>query len=296
MSVAVLIVNFRAYDALERCLVSLERVLDAGDEVVIVDHDSDENRLRHVVASCPRAVILPRPDNPGFAAGVNRAAAATRAPYLLLLNPDTEIVDALPRALEAWLASHPGTAIVGPRVLNPDGSVQPTARRFPGISTVLGGRSTWLTQTFPNNWITKRNLTGWTATGPLDVDWVSGACLMTRRDVFDALGGLDAAFFLYTEDADFCRRARMAGHGCTYVPSVSVRHAVGTCAAYAIEPSIRAFHDSAYHYYWKHSGALGRVVAPMVRAGLRVRAEIRVRAALRQRATSDAGLRVPDVT
>ena len=191
MSVAVLIVNFRAYDALERCLVSLEPVLASGDEVVIVDHESDEVSLRRAAAACPRAVTLARPDNPGFAAGVNRAAAASGAPYLLLLNPDTELVDALPRGLEAWLAAHPGVGVVGPRVLNTDGTVQPTARRFPGLTTVLGGRSTWLTRSFPDNWFTRRNLTAWRATAPVDVDWLSGACLMTPRAVFDRLGGFD---------------------------------------------------------------------------------------------------------
>jgi GT2 family glycosyltransferase len=296
MSVAVLIVNFRAYDALERCLASVDQVLADGDEVVVVDHDSDEAALGRVAARCRRATLVPRPDNPGFAAGVNRAAAHSRAPYLLLLNPDAEIVDAVPRVLEGWLASHPDVGVVAPRVLNPDGSVQPTARRFPGLTTILGGRSTWFTRTWPNNWLTRHNMTGRDATEATDVDWVSGACLMTRRDVFDRLGGFDESFFLYQEDIDFCRRALAAGYRCTYVPSVTVRHTVGACSEFAREASIRAFHESAYRYYWKYSGPVGRLAAPFVRAGLRVRAEMRVRAALRGRATSGSALRIPDAT
>jgi GT2 family glycosyltransferase len=297
MSVAILIVNFRAYDALERCLISVERILADGDEVVVVDHDSDEAALSRVATRCPRAAMLPRPDNPGFAAGVNRAAAHSRAPYLLLLNPDAEVGDvAVPRVLEGWLTSHPDVGVVGPRVRNPDGTVQATARRFPGLTTIFGGRSTWLTQTFPNNWLTRHNLLGRSATAPVDVDWLSGACLMTPRAVFDRLGGFDESFFLYHEDIDFCRRARQAGYRRTYVPSVSVRHAVGGCSAYALERSIRAFHESAYLYYWKHGGAFRKVVGPLVRAGLRVRAGMRVRAALRHRATSGDGVRVPDET
>jgi N-acetylglucosaminyl-diphospho-decaprenol L-rhamnosyltransferase len=280
MSVAVLIVNFRAYDALERCLASVERVLADGDEVVIVDHNSDEAALRRAAARCPRATTIARPDNPGFAAGVNRAAAHSRAPYLLLLNPDAEILDAVPRALEAWLASHPEVGVVAPRVLNPDGSVQPTARRFPGLTTILGGRSTWLTRTWPDNWLTRHNMTGRDATAPTDVDWVSGACLMTSRDLFTRLGGFDESFFLYQEDIDFCRRALEAGYRCTYVPSVTVRHVVGACSRFDPEASVRAFHESAYRYYYKHSGPVGRAAAPLVRAGLQVRCWIRRRTVL----------------
>ena len=271
MSVAILIVNFRAYEALERCLVSLAPFLGADDEVVIVDHDSDEARLRAAAVHCPRAVAIPRSDNPGFAAGVNRAAAASRAPHLLLLNPDTELCDAVPHRLETWLRAHPDVAVAGPRVLNLDGSIQPTARRFPGVTTVIGGRSTWFTRRFPNNWLTRWNLHGRDADTPLVVDWISGACLMTPRSVFERLGGLDESFFLYSEDVDYCRRALAAGGRSVYVPIATVRHQIGASTDYVREQSIRVFHHSAFQYYWKYAGLVGRALAPMVWLGLRLR-------------------------
>ncbi len=281
MAVAVLIVNYRAYRSLERCLASLERVLRSDDEVVVVDQQSDPEELRHAIVECPRALTIARTDNVGFAAGVNLAARLTSAPYLLLLNPDAEVTGPVQSELEAWLDAHPNVGIVGPRVLNTDGSVQPTARRFPGLWSAFAGRSTWLTTKFPDNWMTRRNLVSQHATEPLEVDWVSGACFMTRREVFDSLGGMDESFFLYTEDADYCRRAAASGHGCVYLPHVTVRHSLGACAAFAPAASIRAFHDSAFRYYWKHSGLAGRSVAPFVRAGLMLRAELRVRQALK---------------
>jgi len=256
-------------------------VLRPGDEVVVVDQESDPGEFRGVMSECPRAVAISQTDNAGFAAGVKQAARVTSAPYLLLLNPDAEVMSPVPAQLEAWLDAHPAIATVGPRILNTDNSVQPTARRFPGWWSALAGRSTWLTKRFPNNWLTRRNLLGGDATDALEVDWVSGACFMTRREVFEALGGMDETFFLYTEDADYCRRAADAGHRCAYVPGVAVRHSLGACAAFAPAASIRAFHDSAYQYYWKHSGLAGRVLAPVVRAALSVRAELRVRQALR---------------
>ncbi len=279
MSVAVLIVNFRGYDDLARCLDSLGPELRPGDEVVVVDHESDERRLAAALAGRPSIVAVPRADNPGFAAGVNTAARHTRAPLLWLLNPDTTIEGPGPvlSVLEDWLLTHDGTWVVGPRVLNADGSTQPSARGFPGPSTLLGGRSTWLTRRRPNNWWTRRNLLGLDTTHALDVDWIAGACLMTRRDRFEQLGGLDESFFLYWEDADYCRRVGRAGGRCTYLPRVSVRHRAGGSAQYDLPRAIRAFHESAFRLYWKHSSPAGRLLSPLVRAGLHLRCAIRLR-------------------
>lgn len=273
MSTAVLIVNYRTYTHLARCLASLMPYLERDDEVVVVDYESDERTLAAAIPSDSRIVQLRRRDNRGFAAGVNLAAAASRAPFLLLLNPDAMLQEPVVRELEAWLAAHPDVGAAGPRVLNEDGTVQPSARRFPDITTALGGRTTWWTKTFPRNWISRRNLIAIDGTTPTDVDWVSGSCLMTRRDVFDRVGGFDEAFFLYWEDADYCRRLASAGFRSTFVPTVTVRHATGQSAEFRLPESIRAFHRSAYLLYMKHAGAFGRLLAPVVRAGLWLRGE-----------------------
>ena len=153
----------------------------------------------------------------------------------------------------------------------------------------MGGRSTWVTRRYPHNWWSRRNLLGLEARDTLDVDWVSGSCLMTRREVFERLRGLDEAFFLYWEDADYCRRVAAAGGRCTYLPAVSVQHRGGGSAKYALPRAIRAFHASAFHLYWKHASWRGRLAAPLVRAGLRLRGELRLRRAVRQlRATTPA--------
>lgn len=293
MSVAVLIVNFRAYHDLERCLSALQGFLAPDDEVVVVDHESDEALLQRALAPCGRARAIACRDNPGFAAGVNRAARESRAAHLLLLNPDTIMIDPVVRTLETWLDAHPRTGIVGPRVLNEDGSVQPSARRFPGLSTLFAGRSTWLTRTFPRNWLTRRNMVAWSATQPMDVDWVAGACFMTRRDLFDRLGGLDEAFFMYWEDADYCRRAAQAGYTCTFLPHVQVTHSGGACAEFALARAIREFHASAYRCYRKHASPAGRAVAPLVRAGLHLRGEMRLKQALAVRRRHPDRIRFP---
>jgi GT2 family glycosyltransferase len=280
LSVAVLIVNFRVYDDLDRALRTLDPFLDPGDQVAVVDQESDADRFDRVAAAHPRIVAIRSARNVGFAAGVNLAARHTTAPYLLLLNPDAVLESAVVRTLEQWLIDHPDTAVVAPRVLDSDGSVQASARRFPGPSAALAGRSTWLTNVFPNNWLSRRNLPGRSTIDPMDVDWLAGSCLMTRRDVFDRVGGFDERFFLYWEDADYCRRVAALGYRRTYLPVVHVRHAGGRSAAAVPAVSIRAFHASAFHLYWKHSGVVGRLFAPITRVGLWARGEWRVRRAL----------------
>ena len=273
MATAVLIVNYRTYDALARCLRSLAPHLAQDDEVIVVDYDSDERRLAVAIAGSIPVVTLVRTDNLGFAAGINLAAARSRAPFLLLLNPDAIVEGPVVGMLESWLTSHPDAGVAGPRVLNADGTTQPSARRFPGVTTLLGGRTTWLTRRFPKNWLSKRNLLAQDATAPVDVDWLSGACLMTRRDVFDSVGGFDEAFFLYWEDADYCRRVAGAGFRNVYVPAAPVRHAGGASAELNRAIAIRAFHASAFRLYWKHASIAGRLIAPAARAGLWLRGE-----------------------
>ena len=280
MSTSVLIVNFRGYADLERCLQSLEPHIRPGDEIIVVDNESDASQLASVARAYPSVRTIPSAVNLGFAAGINLAARHARSSYLLLLNPDTVIEGPVVGVLEEWLCSHRDTAVVGPLVLNGDGSIQPSARAFPGFSTLLGGRSAWLTRRYPNNPWSRRNLLGLDAPGPLNADWLSGSCLMTRRDVFERLGGLDESFFLYWEDADYCWRAADRGWRRTYVPAVHVRHFGGGSARYNLARAIREFHASAYRLSCKHSGLPGRIGAPLIRAGLYMRGELRVRQAL----------------
>jgi GT2 family glycosyltransferase len=280
MATSVLIVSFRGYSDLERCLQSLAPQLRASDEVIVLDNESDESAALAVAHAFPFASIVPSALNRGFAAGINAAARTARNPFLLVLNPDTVVEGPVIAVLEDFLDSHPDTGVVGPRVLNADGSVQPSARAFPGFSTLLGGRSAWLTRRYPNNPWARRNLPGRDATAPLRVDWLSGSCFMTRRAVFDQLGGFDEGFFLYWEDADYCRRVAALGLRRTYVPTVSVRHFGGGSARYNLARAIREFHASAYRLYCRQTGIAGRACRPIVRAGLYVRGELRVRSAL----------------
>lgn len=274
---AILIVHYRTYASLMTCLSSLSPHLRDDDEVVVVDWSQDARAAAEVRAAFPHVTWIGRDDNRGFAAGVNLAARASRAPVLVLLNPDTVVEGPLPAVLTRCLDDDAAVAVVGPRVLNANGTVQESARMFPGWSTALGGRSTWLTRRFPNNPLTRRNLRTREAAvdGRATVDWLAGSCLATRRKWFDRLGGLDEGFFMYWEDADYCRRATARGGRCLYLPAVDVRHTGGLSSAHNVGPSIRAFHRSAFRLFWKHA-RLARVAAPLVWTGLWLRGSLKV--------------------
>jgi GT2 family glycosyltransferase len=289
VAVAVILVNYRVYGELDRALTSLRPFLQADDEVVIVDQTSDAARAAEVIGRHPGVRLIARTDNVGFAAGVNLGARASRAPYLLLLNPDARLEGPVVRTLEAWLRDHPDTAVVGPRVLNADGTVQASARAFPGVLSGLAGRSTWLSAVFPNNPLSRRQLPGREATEAIDVDWLAGSCFMTTRSAFERVGGFDEHFFLYWEDADYCRRVAALNLKRTYLPTTAVSHAAGQSAAIARPLAIRAFHDSALHYYVKHAGPVRRLTVPFARAMLAWRCAARLR-----RAQALPSARVPD--
>jgi N-acetylglucosaminyl-diphospho-decaprenol L-rhamnosyltransferase len=123
----------------------------------------------------------------------------------------------------------------------------------------------------PDNPLTRRNLKTAPAGGVVPVDWVSGAFTLIRRETFEQLRGFDEGFFLYWEDADFCKRAADAGWITLYAPVSEVLHLTARASRHAPGPSLRAFHRSAFRYYWKHSTWVGRVWSPAVALGLAVR-------------------------
>ena len=154
------------------------------------------------------------------------------------------------------LDGEPACAIVGPRILDPDGGVQGSARGDPDMLTGLFGRTGALRNLLPFLPVARRNVVVEEAVrggaSSVVVDWLSGACLLVRRDAFLAARGFDERFFMYWEDADLCRRLRGQGHSIRYVPGATAVHKVGQSSRTAKRSSIRAFHQSAYLYYATH--------------------------------------------
>jgi GT2 family glycosyltransferase len=254
---AAILVNYNAGPELERALRSIaDEMTGQSWQGVVIDNASVDGSAAKVNPFVPHVRLIHNLTNVGFARGVNQGLAATTAPYVLIMNPDCRLMAGAIAALRGVLDAHPDCAITGPRVLNPDGSVQGSARGDPNMLTGLFGRTTLLRRFAPFLSIGRRNIVVDDAIRSgqqsVEVDWVSGACMLARREALDAAQGFDERFFLYWEDADLCRRLRAKNCHVRYVPGASAIHRVGQSSRTARASAIRAFHRSAYLYYSIH--------------------------------------------
>jgi len=255
--IAAILVDYNAGEALVHALRSIATDLAGRSwEGVVVDNASaDDGAAAGVAAFAPAVRRIRNARNVGFGTAANQGIAATTAPLILTINPDARLEPGAVAALEAVLARHDDCALAGPRILNPDGSLQGSARGDPDMLTGLFGRRQLLTRWLPWLPVAKRNVVD-PASLPVGeshpVDWLSGACLLGRREAFERVGGFDERYFLYWEDADLCRRLRNEGLHVRYVPSAVAVHRVGHSSRTAQAASIRAFHASARLYYETH--------------------------------------------
>lgn len=272
------LVNYNAGEELRRALQSIaDEMQGLLWEAVVVDNASSDGSQSIVAEFAPLASLVANHDNVGFARAVNQGIAATTGPRVLIMNPDCRLVAGALAALAAELDQHDGCAVVGPRILNPDGSVQGSARGDPDMLTGLFGRTGPLRRLMPWARVARRNVVSDAAIRSghtsVVVDWLSGACMLARREALAAVRGFDERYFLYWEDADLCRRLRAAGYHVRFVPGATAIHRVGHSSRSARAASIRAFHESAYLYYATHNapGRLQprRAVAKVILTGRR---------------------------
>ncbi len=240
---AAIVVTYNSADDLPVCLTSL--ALAGLDEVVVVDNASVDDSA--CVAAEYGANVVCSPQNRGYASAVNRGAAAVRADTYLVLNPDTEVSAHLLPVLRERLRQEADVAVVGPLVRNPDQTVQLSCRRFPSVTAgVLHG---FLGLVWENNPFSRWYLMAdWDHASPSDVDWVSGAAMLIRREAFEEVGGFDEGYFMYVEDVDFCWRLRQAGWRVAYEPRACVSHVGGTSSTKAPYRLLIAHHRSMLRF------------------------------------------------
>jgi len=261
--VAAVLVNYNAGPLLRDALQSIADELSGHEwEAVVVDNASTDASDAAVLSFAPRVRLVRNERNVGFARGVNQAIAQTTAPLVLIMNPDCRLVAGAFATLKIGLERRELCAIVGPRILDPDGSVQGSARGDPDMLTGLFGRTTLIRRVLPGLPISRRNVASEYIVRDgkqhVIVDWLSGACMLARREALLAVHGFDERYFLYWEDADLCRRLRSAGYHVRYVPAALAVHRVGVSTKRVRSAAVRAFHDSAYLYYVTHVAPGGR--------------------------------------
>ena len=251
---SVIVVSWNVRDLLRDCLRSV--VAQKGDlvvQVVVVDSGSADGTAEMVRAEFPEVHLIARADNVGFAKGNNLGLAVANGRYWLLLNPDTVVLPgALPTAV-AYLAQHAAVGMVGCQLLNGDGSVQSSRRRFPTWWTAVF-ESTWLQPYAPAGVLAHYYATDLPDGETAEVDWVMGAFLLTRPEVVAQVGGLDEGYFMYSEELDWCKRMKLAGWGVVYLPQAQVVHYQGKSSEQAVTMRHIYFNRAKLRYFGKYHG------------------------------------------
>ena len=247
MKFSVVIVNYRSWPHTLRCIGALLGTGREDFEVVVVD-----NECGKAPELPPRSRLIRNPENLGFAHACNQGITATDGEYVILINPDTLVEKDFFDLCETFFAEYPKAGIAGPRILDPYGNLQLSARREVSFVSGILGRTSFLTRLFPESAVVRDMFpAAGNLSGPTGVDWVSGACMVIRRDTMDETGGMDERFFMYFEDADLCRRSRGAGRPVYYLPQVEVLHLTGA-SSHSKATAIRRLHKSAFLYHRKY--------------------------------------------
>jgi len=248
------VVHYRSLAALPRCLDALAKETAGLEaEVVVIDNDSRDGLATWLAREHPAARAIVNDANLGYAKAVNQGIAATRGETILLMNPDVYLAPGALATLRSYLEAHPRTALVAPELRNPDGSVEFSARSFPGPWTFLFNRYSLLTRLLPDNrWSRAYLLSDWDRRSARVVDWVSGACMMVRRQAVQELGGMDEGFFMFNEDVDWCRRMRQAGWEVVCEPRAQAVHDVGASRTRVSNKVIVERHRGMIRYFHKH--------------------------------------------
>lgn len=296
MRAEIVILNYRTAELAEGCLRSLEPEIAQTDgfHVTVVDGgsgDGSADSLRTVIANqgwgtWADLVVLDK--NKGFAQGNNVAIrhaleSTDPPPYIVLLNPDTEIRPTAIKKLLDFMDTHPSAGIAGSRLEDPDGTPQVSAFRFPSpMSEFVGAMALGiLSRTFPR-WV----ITPDPSETAVEAEWVAGASMAIRREVFEEAGLMDESYFLYFEEVDFCLAAKRAGWPTWYVPESRVVHLVGMASGFSDHrrtPPRRPSYwfESRRRFFQKNFGVLTALMADFaLLSGLSLR---RVRYALQRK-------------
>jgi GT2 family glycosyltransferase len=250
--VSIIILSWNVRDLLRRCLSSLP--LNSPDiEILVVDAASADGSTDMVRVEFPAARLIACDENLGYTRGNNLGLRAATGRYLLILNPDTEVVgDAIPQML-AYMDAHPRIGVLGPQLLYSDGTVQSTRRRFPSLATGFF-ESTWCQPLAPRRLLDHYYARDLPDDAIGEVDWVVGAALLVRREAYEQVGGFDEGFFMYSEEMDWCRRMKAAGWQVVYFPPARIVHHEAKSSAQVPAATHIRFNTSKVRYFRKYHG------------------------------------------
>lgn len=252
VELSIVIVSWNVREHLHACLESIH---ERGTwETIVVDAASTDGTAEMIGGAFPAVKLIEPGENVGFTRGNNLGIEASRGRYVLLLNPDTEILDDALEKMIAYMDAQPEVGALGPKLLNTDMTVQSSRRRFPTLKTAFF-ESTWLQPYASQKILNHYYMLDIPDDRTAQVDWVQGAALMVRREVIDGVGVLDEGFFMYSEELDWQKRIKQAGWQVVYYPEARIIHHGGKSSEQAAAQRDIYFHTSKIRYFKKHHGA-----------------------------------------
>ncbi len=225
MTLSIIIVNWNTEKQLKWCLNYIhQRTKDLDYEIFVVDNASEDGSVKMVEVNYPEVKLIVNCRNLGFAAANNKAIKRAKGKYVLLLNADTKVLDEALNKMVDYMKKNLNCGILGCRLLNPDGSLQPSCRRFPTLNDQVIILLK-LHNIFPNlKAVREYYMLDWKHNRTRSVDQVMGACFMIRKKVIEAIGLLDDKYFIWFEEVDYCKRAKNAGYKTFFMEEAEVVH------------------------------------------------------------------------
>jgi GT2 family glycosyltransferase len=285
--ISLIIVSYNTIDLLRDCLTSLMQTEGGACEIIVVDNASADGSAGMVRREFPGVVLIRNQQNNGFSKANNQGIRRAKGKYFLLLNSDTVARAGAIAAMAEFLYSHAAVGAVTCKLLNADGTIQPSISNRPGplllffrllgVSRLVSGdrvrRRLSLTYGFFLGKTIRSYLTPYvTHDSPVEVENISGACLMLRREVVEQVGLLDEGFFMYFEDMDYCLRLQDAGWKMYYLPQGEIVHFGGMSSGGRMRNYSVHSYRAMFHFYKKHfSNAMVIFVRSMVVAASSVR-------------------------
>jgi GT2 family glycosyltransferase len=254
MTLSIVIVNYNTEKLLRSCLESVYAGANGTPlDIWVVDNNSRDSSVTMLKSLFPMVKVIENPSNVGFSRANNLVISQSRSDYILLLNPDTLILGEAIERMVKFMKEHPEVGIAGCKVLNRDGTLQPACRRSIPTPEVAFYRLTGLSKLFPQSRVmAKYNMTYESPDQMHEVDAVSGAFLMIRREVVDEIGLLDERFFMYGEELDWCLRTKRAGWSIMYCPEAQIIHYKGESTKYNSRKAAIEFYRAMYLFHRKH--------------------------------------------
>ena len=262
MDLSIIILNYKTKGLLKQCLRGIaDSHLGMEYEVIVVDNASGDGSVEMVREGFPWATMIPLDRNGGFSAGNNVGIRQAKGAFVMILNPDVAVFRGAVDTMLDYMRHNPKVGLAVPKLVNPDGSVQMSAMRFPSFTLPIWRRTPLGRLPVPKKILDRYHMIDWDHQESRPIGWALGACFLIRRAALDAVGFLDERFFLYVEDVDYCRRMWERGWEVHYVANAEMVHfhqrlsASRAALASLFSYPARVHMQSWMKYFAKYTGA-----------------------------------------